>query len=92
MEGRVIKNEGENLSVEFAPDADGPLYFGFHCVSDKDMSRLFVDDITISDCGKLSDPAPAGNLRLVPDADGALSVKIGFTAPETTLGCGTEIS
>lgn len=90
IEGRVIKNEGENLSVEFAPDADGPLYFGFHCVSDKDMSRLFVDDITISDCGKLSDPAPAGNLRLVPDADGALSVKIGFTAPETTLG-GAEL-
>ena len=54
------------------------------------MSRLFVDDIAISDCGKLSDPAPAGNLQLVPDADGALSVKIGFTAPKTTLG-GAEL-
>ncbi len=90
MDGRVIKNEGENLYVEFAPSCDGPLYFGFHCVSEKDMSRLFVDDIAISDCGKLSDPAPVTNLEIVPDADGALSVSISFTAPETTLG-GTEL-
>ncbi len=86
MPGRIITNEGENLSVEFAPDADGALYFGFHCVSEKDMSRLFVDDIRITDGGKLSDPAPVGDLKLVPDADGVLSVDISFTTPKTTLG------
>lgn len=85
MEGRAISNEGENLSMEYAPETDGPLYFAFHCVSDKDMSRLFVDDVTISDGGRLADPAPVTNLTAEASQDGSLSVKLSFTAPSATL-------
>ncbi len=86
MESRTISNEGENLSVEYGMEDDGPLYIAFHCVSDADMSRLFVDDIIITDCGKLSDPAAAVNLNVVPAADGALTAELSFTAPDSTLG------
>lgn len=84
--GRVISNEGETLSVEAVAEADGDLYFAFHCVSDRDMSRLFVDDITITDAGLLDAPAPAGDLKVTPDADGSLRAEISFTTPSTTLG------
>lgn len=86
MAARTISNEGENLAVEYSLDDDGPLYLAFHCVSDADMSRLFVDDITITDCGKLSDPAPVGNLSATTAADGSLEVELSFTIPTSTLG------
>lgn len=86
MKARTISNEGENLSVEYGMDEEGPLYIAFHCVSDADMSRLFVDDITITDCGKLSDPAAAKDLQVAPAADGSLEAVVTFTAPDATLG------
>ncbi|MBD5224705.1 MAG: hypothetical protein HDS68_01890 [Bacteroidales bacterium] len=86
MAAKTISNEGENLSVEYNHEEDGPLYIAFHCVSDADMSRLFVDDITIADRGKLSDPNAAENLKAVPAADGSQETTLTFTAPSTTLG------
>lgn len=88
---RIILNEGENLSVEYTAEVDTPLYFAFHCVSDKDMSRLFVDDIEILDAGVPSHPAAPSDLKVTPDADGALKVTLSFTAPVTT-GAGVPLS
>ncbi|MDE7426557.1 MAG: choice-of-anchor J domain-containing protein [Muribaculaceae bacterium] len=88
--GRVILNEGENLSVEYTAEVDTPLYFAFHCVSDKDMSRLFVDDIEIIDAGVPAHPAAPSDLKVTPDADGALKVSLSFTAP-TTTGAGEPV-
>lgn len=86
LDPKIVSNAGETITVETEATADGPLYFAIQCVSDPDMSRLFVDDITVSDAGLLDAPAPATDLTIEPSATGALSATITFNAPNETLG------
>lgn len=85
ISAKVASNAGEVLTATFDCTEAGPLYFAFHCVSDPDMSRLFIDDIQIADDGAVDAPAAVSGLVAVADPSGDLKATISFKAPETTL-------
>jgi len=73
-------------SVKITPDADGVYYIGFHITSDKGMSNLTLDDLSISAPSSNAVPAAATDLTVTPDAKGTLTADISFTSPSTTAG------
>ena len=71
-------------------DKDEDIHIGFHAVSDADMYRIQLDDISVSAGVSTEVPALAENIKLTPDAGAALKVAVEFNAPTKTIS-GNEL-
>lgn len=67
-----------------APDADGKYYFGFHAMSEPQMSSLILKYIKITPIGVTAAPAAPENLTVIPGSEGALEATVTFNAPSVT--------
>ena len=63
------------------PDG-GDFNFGFHALSEADNGMFYVDSISVSEGKSTSAPGAVSDLKVVPDASGALSAKVSFNAPD----------
>ena len=87
MEPTVLTNkENEPLHFEYTvkPGASGVYFIGFHGISDPDQSRLFLDNINVSE-KDLSVPAAPANFTVTPDPMGSNKTTITLTAPSKDL-------
>lgn len=66
-------------------DRDQTVYIGFHAVSDKDMYRIFFDDLSIDAGSSVNVPAGVENVKITPDATSALRATVEFDAPALNL-------
>lgn len=79
----ITVNTPMPFSNYIIPQADGVYYVGFHSISDPKKFNLYLDDIEIREFEGVPTPAAVTNLSAAPDMNGALSVKVSFTAPTT---------
>ena len=70
------------ISKDIVMKEDGDINVGFHAISDADNYALFVDSISVSAGKSATAPGAATDLKVVPDASGALTAKVSFTAPD----------
>lgn len=82
----LTNKEGERQLFEcaFTPEADGTYYFGFHGISDADMSALFLDNIVITKAVQTVPSAPT-DLTVAGDPMGTNKAEISFKAPTTDM-------
>lgn len=73
--GCLYKDDGSGFVFGYAD-----YFIGFHDISDADMSTLFIDNFRISGPVSVAAPAPVDDLEVTPDASGALSAEIRYTA------------
>lgn len=63
----------------------GNIHFGFHALSDANMSGITIDDISIDEGTSVNAPDSVKAITLTPGAKGALSGQLQFTAPSKTI-------
>ncbi len=71
----------EAVKEFFSVEADGMYYIGFHVCSDRDMYRLYLDNLSISAPITTAVPDAVSNVKVTPAADGSLKAELSFTAP-----------
>lgn len=87
LEPTILPTTRENGKYEivYIPKATSPFVLGFHAISDKDMMKLMLDDISIEYGPSLSSPGVPTDIVVTPDPDGELKVNISVKAPVTDL-------
>ncbi|MDE6484277.1 MAG: choice-of-anchor J domain-containing protein, partial [Duncaniella sp.] len=73
------------MSVPVIVDETGEYYIGFHGISDADMYYLNVDNFGLTAPRSGEAPAAASDLKVIPDAAGALLAEISFVSPSKTI-------
>lgn len=73
------------IDMLLTPENDGVWYIGFHCISDADKFKLFIDEIKVESPMSTSCPDKPTQVSATPDAQGRPQVVISFTAPTVTV-------
>lgn len=82
----IAGSEHQEINGLLKVDATGRYYLGFHAVSPADMYYLYVYGYKIGAAIDAAAPAAVTDLKVAPDAHGALKAAISFKAPATTVG------
>lgn len=80
------KNSPVGVSRVVSVTETGNYIFGFHCISPKDMFRLFLSEISVSEGMAATAPAKPVALQAVPDINGQLKATVSFDAPAKSVG------
>lgn len=78
----------QTLTVDFTPEVAGTYYFALHATSEKDMFYLFADNFSVKE-NNPNTPNAATAFTAEAGAEGALTAKLTFTLPSTTVGGAT---
>ena len=80
-------NTGKYVAFEkdIVPAENGPYFFGFHALSDKDQFYLFLDSVSVELNPELTAPDAPTNLTGTADPSGATKVTLEFNAPDKTI-------
>lgn len=90
LEPTVIKSErAEEFSSVIEPTESGLYYIGFHGISDADMFRLYLSNISIEAGVTGGAPGAVTDFNATPAADGSLNATLSLTAPTKTVAGGT---
>lgn len=83
----VVLNLSDYSTVEttFTVASDGVGHVGFHALSDKYTSGIYVRDIRIEKETTLTAPDSVTNLKVTPGEKGELNATLSFTTPTTDL-------
>lgn len=81
----LTKTEEEEFSAIFKPSTSGKYYFGFHCVSEANRYRAYVDAFSVSSPIGQTSPDAVTELAVEPGAKGAMSATITFRSPKKNL-------
>ncbi|MDE5785245.1 MAG: hypothetical protein K2H98_01810, partial [Duncaniella sp.] len=73
------------MSEPVIVDESGEYYIGFHGISDADMYYLNIDNFGLTAPRSGEAPAAVSDLKVIPDASGALSAEISFVSPSKTI-------
>lgn len=76
-----------DYSADFNIDADGEYFVAIRYCSDNANkgSMLMLNSVRVTKVGATKAPAAVGDLKITPDADGAMAATVAFTAPATDL-------
>ncbi|MCM1006297.1 MAG: choice-of-anchor J domain-containing protein [Prevotella sp.] len=83
LEPQTIPADYTTYSLDYNNTTDAAGYFALHCVSDADMSTLYVHDVKITDKGNLKAPKAPTSFTATPTAD-AQSVTLNIVLPNET--------
>lgn len=83
----LASKEYETLSADFVPEADGIYYFALHGISDADMFYLYADNFSVKENNPNTPMAVTGFVAEAGE-NGALTAKLTFTLPATTVSGG----
>ena len=87
----IEDTEYKDYTYSLEPSADGLYYVGFHAISEADNMILYLDDVAVEE-GQASVSIPAvTDLKVTPDADGAMKAKLEFVVPDVKDGKGASI-
>ncbi len=91
MEETTLKSSDyDTKSFVINADKDEVIYLGFHALTEKSEAMgIYIDDVYVTAGVDQDAPDQVTGLTAEPDAQGALSTKITFTAPTKTLSGGT---
>lgn len=78
------ENEPVHFEYTVKPSATGVYYIGFHGISDADMSRLFLDNVIVTE-KQLAVPVAPANFTVTTDPMGSNKATISLTAPAVDL-------
>ena len=87
MNPTLLENkENEPIHFEYTvkPSATGIYYIGFHGISDPDQSKLFLDNINVTE-KNLAVPVAPTSLTVTPDPMGSNKTTVSLTAPDKDL-------
>lgn len=73
------------IDMMLTPDSDGVWYIGFHCISDPDKFKLFIDEIRVESPMSTDCPDKPTQVTATPDPQGRPEVNISFIAPTVTV-------
>lgn len=73
------------VDMMLTPDADGVWHIGFHCISEPDKFKLFIDEIKVESPVSTGCPGKPSQVTATPDAQGRPQVNISFTAPTESV-------
>lgn len=82
VEGFEVPVSKTVISKDIVMEEDGEINLGFHAISDANNYALYVDSICVSAGKATTAPGATTDLKVIPDASGALSAKVSFTAPD----------
>lgn len=72
-------------TIRFIPEENGPVYLGFHCISDADTYALYFANINLSAGASTAIPEAVSDLTITPKAPAENAAAISFTAPAKTF-------
>lgn len=75
------RNSPMTVSRVVSVTENGNYVFGFHCISPKDMFRLYLSEIGISEGMAATAPAQPSDVQAMPDISGTLKATVSFNAP-----------
>lgn len=78
--------EKKEFTSYITPEKDQNIRIGFHAISEPDRFNLLLFGVHVSEGHNTAAPDSVSNFRLIPDAEGAKSVKLSFTLPDKTIG------
>lgn len=81
----VTSNGYTEYKKKITATKDGNLYLGIHAISDADEYYLHVDSIQVIQGANPLAPDSVSNLKVTPGERGAMTAKISFKAPTTTV-------
>ncbi|MCH5231413.1 MAG: choice-of-anchor J domain-containing protein [Muribaculaceae bacterium] len=92
LENIVLGNDDyTTYTKDFTVPSNGQYFIGFHGISDPEMFVLYLNNVVVSGQGSVEAPGEVEALKVVPDADGALSCTISFKAPSQSVA-GNQLS
>lgn len=80
----LVRSNTEFVKM-FTPKEDANYYFGFHAISEKNMDRIFLLDLSIEKGAVNEAPSTPEGLKVEASEDGSLSTLITYTAPKQTV-------
>lgn len=83
--------EGENVHLVYVCKKTGAYHFGFHAMSPRNQSAVFIHELSIEKGLPVTVPEAPADVTAVPGANGDLTASVSFTAPSRTVG-GTALN